>query len=271
MYASPGILGVSMLRAIVLFACLLFSTTASADDVLLKTSDGVKVHADYNAGKNTTGVVLVHMLGRSGKDWRFFSDKLNANGMHTIAVDLRHHGANLPEGGDTTVPDEAYGKMRHDVEAAVAYLRTKGCTEISIVGASIGANLALVVAADDPGISNVVLLSPGLDYKGVSLEGPIVAYGERPLLIVVSKEDQYSAKSGLLLDSEARGYHVLEIYEGAGHGTKMLNREPSLESMLISWLNGSYRLDSDGMGSGAGIQAGDASDIQTEGKKLGEE
>ena len=60
-------------------------------------------------------------------------------------------------------------------------------------------------------------------------------------------------------------------YDGAGHGTKMLNREPSLESLLISWLNGSYRLDAEGVGAGGGIQAGDQSTIETEGKKLGED
>ena len=162
-------------------------------------------------------------------------------------------------------------KALRDVEAAVKQLRDKGCTEVAIVGASIGANLALLVAADDPEITNVVLLSPGLDYKGVSTESAIETYGERPVLIVVSKEDQYSARSGLLLDSMARGYHVLEIYDGAGHGTKMLNREPSLESLLISWLNGSYRLDAEGVGAGGGIQAGDQSTIETGGKKLGED
>lgn len=260
-----------MFRVLIVLVSFLFASVAHADDVTLKTSDGVRVHADYQAGKNTQGVVLVHMLKRSGKDWRFFADKLNSNGMHTIAVDLRHHGANVAEGSDTEIPEESYALMRHDVEAAVKHLRDKGCTEIAIVGASIGANLALLVAADDPEITNVVLLSPGLDYKGVSSETAIEAYGERPVLIVVSKEDQYSARSGLLLDSMARGYHVLEIYDGAGHGTKMLNREPGLESMLISWLNGSYRLDADGVGSGAGIQAGDQSTIETEGKKLGED
>ena len=261
-----------MLRAIVLLACLLVTPLAQAADVTLKTSDGVKIHADYKAGKQgATGVVLVHMLRRSGKDWRFFADKLNTSGMYTIAVDLRLHGANVPDGDKPEIPDEAYGQMRHDVEAAVQYLRDQGCTEIAIVGASLGANLALVVAADDPDIANVVLLSPGLDYKGVSVAEPIKTYGERPVLIVVSKEDQYAARSSLLLDSEARGYHVLEIYDGAGHGTKMLNREPALESLLISWLKGSYRLETDSAGSGAGIQAGDASDIETSGKKIGED
>ena len=260
-----------MLRVLLVLVSFLFASTAHAADVTLKTSDGVRVHAEYKEGKGTTGVVLVHMLKRSSKDWRFFADKLNSAGMHTVAVDLRHHGANVPDGASTEIPEEAYGLMRHDVEAAVKHLRDKGCTEVAIVGASIGANLALLVAADDPEITNVVLLSPGLDYKGVSTESAIETYGERPVLIVVSKEDQYSARSGLLLDSMARGYHVLEIYDGAGHGTKMLNREPSLESLLISWLNGSYRLDAEGVGAGGGIQAGDQSTIETEGKKLGED
>ena len=45
-----------MLRVVLVLVSFLFASTADAADVTLKTSDGVRVHADYKAGKGTTGV-----------------------------------------------------------------------------------------------------------------------------------------------------------------------------------------------------------------------
>ncbi|MED5370826.1 MAG: alpha/beta fold hydrolase [Myxococcota bacterium] len=253
---------------------LLFAAPAAAEEITLKAKDGTALHADYKKAKGESAVVLVHMLGRSAKDWRFVADKLNGNDITTLAVDLRKHGANLPEGsGRPELSPEDFAGMKQDVQAAVAHLRKEGFTDIQLIGASIGANLALQVAAEDAEIRSVILLSPGLDYKGVTSEEAMAAYGERPILIVVSKDDRYSAKSGLVLDSKAKGVHELVIYDAAGHGTKMLNKEPELEPKVISWVLGTYTMsDGDGGASrAAGLKTGDTSEVQTEGKKLGEE
>lgn len=262
-------------RLLALFAmAFAFASPALAEDITLKAEDGTKLHAQFNKADGPGAVVLVHMLGRGAKDWRFVADKLNANGLTTLAVDLRKHGANLPEdAGRQELTPQDFAGMKQDVQAAVAHLKAKGFTEIQIVGASIGANLALQVAAEDPSIKSVVLLSPGLDYKGVTSEDALAKYGERPVLVVVSKDDRYSAKSGLVLDSQAKGVHSLVIYEAAGHGTKMLNKEPQAEPMVLSWLLGTYTMtDVDGGASrAAGLQIGDTNKIETTGKKLGEE
>lgn len=262
-------------RLLSLFALVLaFASPAAAEGITLKAEDGTKLHAEYNKVNGESAVVLVHMLGRSAKDWRFVADKLNTSGLSTLAVDLRKHGANLPEdAGRPELSPQDFAGMKQDVQAAVAHLKAKGFADIQIVGASIGANLALQVAAEDPSIRSVVLLSPGLDFKGVTSEDALAKYGERPLLVVVSKDDRYSAKSGLVLDSQAKGVHSLVIYETAGHGTKMLNKEPQAEPMVLSWLLGTYTMtDGDGGASrAAGLQTGDTNKIETTGKKLGEE
>ncbi len=262
-------------RLLALFAfALAFASPAAAEDITLKAEDGTKLHAEYNKAKGESAVVLVHMLGRSSKDWRFVADKLNTSGITTLAVDLRKHGANQPEdAGRPELTPQDFAGMKQDVLAAVGHLKAAGFTDIQIVGASIGANLALQVAAEDPSIKSVVLLSPGLDYKGVTSEEALAKYGERPVLVVVSKDDRYSAKSGLVLDSQAKGVHSLVIYDTAGHGTKMLNKEPELEPLVLSWLLGTYTMtDVDGGASrAAGLQTGDTNKIETTGKKLGEE
>lgn len=254
-----------------LFA-LLVGGDAWAADVTLTTSDGVKIHATYNEVKGAKGgVVLTHMLKKGSSDWRYLADKINAAGLSTIAVDLRKQGANVPEGTTVEIADTEYPLMVNDVKAAVAFLKTKGLKEVALVGASIGANLSLAVAAADPTIKNVILLSPGMDYKGVAVTEPIAAYGARPLLVVVSKDDPYSAKTGLFLDSQAKGPHVLKIYDTAGHGTVMLNKAPDLESLIVSWLLGSYAIsDSSGARTEEAIQTGPSGTVTTTGKRMGE-
>ena len=250
---------------------LFLLSTAFAGDVTLKADDGTKLHAVYTEAREVkSGAVLVHMLGRSASDYRFLADKLSASGVSTVAVDLRKHGENVT-GDKPEIADEDYQAMKQDVAAAVAYLRAQGVEDISIVGASIGANLALNVAAADPQIGNVVLLSPGMEYKGVEITEALEAYGDRPLLCVVSKDDRYSAKTGLYIEAQARGYHKLEVYDAAGHGTRMMNKAPGLEPLLVSWLTGSIRIAGSSTENRAeGLTTGDVDTIETEGTLLGE-
>ncbi|HJN77576.1 MAG TPA: alpha/beta fold hydrolase [Myxococcota bacterium] len=251
--------------------CSLFSSPALAGDVTLKAEDGTRIHAVYTEAREpVSGVVLVHMVSRSASDYRFLADKLQAQGISAVAVDLRKHGDNVDEGEEVVIEDIEWSYMKQDVAAGVAYLRAQGVDDIAIVGASIGANLALNVAAEDEGITNVVLLSPGMEYKGVELAQALGEYGERPLLCVVSQDDRYSAKTGLFVEAQARGYHKLEIYETAGHGTRMLNKAPALEPLLVSWLLGSYRLSDTANDRSEGLTTGDTTKVETEGTRINE-
>jgi len=215
--------------------------------ITIATDQGLQLHGLYVAGKEKgPGVVLLHMDGRSSEDWKLFTEKLGKHGIHALAIDLRGHGKSTRSANGKALTydqlDEAqYLGMIRDVGAAVTYLRTRtnaNPAQISLIGASIGANLAIRYAAEDARISNVLLLSPGLEYKGVAADDAVKQYGNRPLFIAVSREDNFSSRSSLILDSMAKGKKFLQIYTGAGHGTKMLSREPGLESIMISWLNG---------------------------------
>lgn len=225
-----------------------------AGTVTFAGEQGLTLSAEYTPGKEKgNGIVLLHMDGRSSEDWKHFAEKMGKDGFHVLALDLRGHGKStrLP-GGKTlayeNLDETQYQLMVKDVGAAVTFLRTKSSANpdaIGLAGASVGANLAIRYAATDPKISNVVLLSPGLEYKGLSSEDAVQRYGERPLFIAVSREDNFAAKSSLVLDSMARGIKLLKIFTGAGHGTKMMTREPSLELEMAGWLNGAYAADGD--------------------------
>jgi pimeloyl-ACP methyl ester carboxylesterase len=183
--------------------------------------------------------------------------------MTAIAPDLRGHGRSK---GDTPALAEAdYPAMVHDLEASVAWLRRNGVNEVSCVGASLGANLCLALAERDPSIVNVVLLSPGLNHKGV--RATMESYGDRPVLFVASADDTYGAKSVAILEPKAIGQHHSEIYEQAGQGTKMLSAEASLEGTILSWLLGTFQLSSGELVLPK-VDAGTRQAIETSGQKL---
>ena len=85
-------------------------------------------------------------------------------------------------------------------------------------------------------IRTAILLSPGLDYRGVTTEDRLPDYGERPLLIVASENDTYAADSSRTLVETAVGETQLQMYETVGHGTRMFAPEPGLMPLILDWL-----------------------------------
>lgn len=249
-----------------MIALLLATAAFAAEDITVPTADGVELHATvHGAAGATRGVVLVHMEGRHGGDWNFMAERLGRSGMRTVAPDLRGHGT-------SPVPPafngEDFAPMVADVEAAVGWLRAQGVTDISCTGAGVGANLCMRVAAADPQISNVVLLSPGLKIKGVAALDVIETYGSRPLLVVASIEDRYAAISADKIDARAKGEKRLEMLNKAGHGTKMLTRDTSLESTVVEWLLAEYSVAQSGPAASKAAVGSEVEKVKTTGKTL---
>lgn len=224
---------------------------ADADLVQYETEDGIVLQARFfrPQGELRTAAILLHQPGRSSADWEYLGARLAEMGIASLAPDLRGHGASIATAGGEPIDREIFvtddfRNMALDVAASVAYLRDEralGERGVQLVGADVGGSAALMWSVEDPAIDSLALLSPGLMYDGVDIVGQVAAYGQRPLLMVVSVEDAYSAKSADVLRREAKGFFHLETYYGVGHGTKMLNREPGLEPLLISWLLGTFQ------------------------------
>ena len=250
-----------------LFAML--AGTAFAGEIKLAAADGTALHAvEYGAGVN--GVVLVHDKGRSAADFGWYADKLATNGFHVVAVDLRGHGGSKPP---DVLTEADYPKMTGDIAAAVAYLKTKGATKVALIGDKLGANLALVEAADDATVTNVIALSPGLNIAGVTVSAAVEKYGARPLLLIASTEDAYAVRTASLLEEKATGEKHYELLEAAGSGVKMLNKAPSLEPIMLTWLKGTYfqKVGANANGTtGAPTVGIETQGIQTTGSRYGE-
>ncbi len=222
------------------------TSTKSQEDVWFETDEKSPVRIAGTlwkpkevSGTKPGGAVLLHMLNRSRKDWNEFAKKLSEKmGIFVLAVDLRGHGASTL---NRDFKEEDFKNMVHDAKAAVIFLRKQKNVDgdrITLIGASIGANVALIYAAGDEKIKGVVLLSPGLDYKGVKTEEAMKKYNKRPALLVASADDDYSFKSASTLAKVAQGQRKLQEYKKSGHGTDMFagSESPKLNDLIIDWL-----------------------------------
>jgi dienelactone hydrolase len=207
---------------------------ASGRTVTFTAPDGTSLAAMFYETSNrpAPGVVLVHMLGRSKDEWSALADRIQSAGATVLAVDLRGHGSSGGTGG-TLAP------MASDVRAALDWLSSRPGVRpdaLAVVGASLGANLAAVVAADAPAVRAVALLSPSLDYRGVRLDSAVMKkLGDRPVWLAASTEDPYALRSVKDL-AAGSGAREQRLSAARAHGTALLSSDPDLARALVDWL-----------------------------------
>jgi dienelactone hydrolase len=182
-------------------------------------------------------VVLLPMMSRPLHDWDATAARFAEAGIAALAIDFRRNGgpksppANPGEIGDSS-------DLVLDGEAARAYLAARPeviGSKVGLLGASLGANVAALVAGNDASIPTIALLSPSLDYRGLRLEQALRKFASRPALLVVSSEDAYALRSARQAVTLGDGPRELRVLSGAGHGTIMLSRDPDLAGALVDW------------------------------------
>lgn len=214
-------------------------------DIAFATSDGYTIAGTlYTVPKpKPAGLILVPMLGTTRDRWRPFAAKAQAQGFESLAIDMRGHGDSKQQNGASTsyksFTTEQWLGVVNDIAAAKQALLDAGADadNIAIVGASIGANLALRYGETDPSIQAMVLISPGKDYHGVTTEQSIAAVGKRPVLLLTSSGDSYSAETCTALKPLAVGHCELHEYPGAAHGTDLLDTNENAPGQVLMWLN----------------------------------
>lgn len=207
------------------------------------TDDGVTiVGAHYPGVPGKPAALLLHMMPATKESWGPLADALSSMDWTVLAIDLRGHGEStrtstgeLHHGEFTNAQHQA--KLK-DIEAAVAWLEKRGMekTRLALIGASIGANLAIAYAAGHEEVPAVVALSPGLEYRGVTTADALAIMSRKQhLLLAASDEDEYSFTTNAELRLIKKDADVREL-KGMGHGTAMLDRYPPLISDICAWL-----------------------------------
>src|SRR5688572_10634937 len=81
----------------------------AATRVTLRTDDGLTLAATWYepSSRPAPAVILVHMLHRSRREWEALAQRLAAEGIGALAVDLRGHGESPGAVGAGSDPAQA--------------------------------------------------------------------------------------------------------------------------------------------------------------------
>lgn len=204
-------------------------------NVKLTTEDNINLAGTYYPGRTgSSAVILLHMLDRDRHTYDRFAQELQTRGYHVLSIDSRGHGES--DLNWKRFDDKEFNNMVLDAKAAKEFLLTKSIDQdkIHIIGASIGANIALIYSAQNPSIAKTVLLSPGIEYRGVDIESSASTH-DRPLLVIAAKDDSYSLETADKI-KELNPAAEINIYESGGHGTNLFESDIGLEEFLLDWL-----------------------------------
>jgi predicted acyl esterase len=201
----------------------------------IETVDGLLLKGDFYpaSAENAPAVLLMHQFNSTRRSWSSFLPPLLEAGYAVLNVDLRGHGDSF---GDRDW-DAAIG----DVQTWLDWLREQPGVRpdaISIMGASVGSNLALVGCANDPECITAIALSPGLDYFGITTSTAISeGLAERSALLIAAQGDSESASSVKELIALSVGEIGVQIYESGEHGTGMFpQHDERLMPLILMWL-----------------------------------
>lgn len=193
-------------------------------------------------------VILLHGIGDSHSVWKLFWEDLLSLGYAVFAIDLRGHGLSIFDlrQGRNRSPGTFVQNEHLNFPADVKFLvdtmlvlhgALVDTAQLAVVGASIGANTALLYAHSEPRVKYTALISPGLDYRGLRIAPVMREFGDRPLFIAAGDKDIYSNESINLLSDVVPRILDVEIYDSIFHGTRLLNTTLPLKQRIFEDLS----------------------------------
>jgi dienelactone hydrolase len=218
-----------------------------AQRIEIITDDDVRVIGSWVTAPTTVGAaVLLHMLPATKESWVPFQQALARRGIASLAIDLRGHGESNAMVNGTKIDYQKFTDEEHvssisDVRAAYEWIRTRGIEpeQIAVIGASIGANLAMKYAAEEPRVPAIVLLSPGINYHGVDAMDVVdeIAQHQGVWIVASSGDDDQSVKdTNELMKFLEVDHKTFKKLENAGHGTKVFEGDQALMGEVADWV-----------------------------------
>lgn len=204
---------------------------AKGPDLILRAADNTKIVAHrWGAGK--TAVVLVHQSGADLCQWAPYATRLAGLGYRAFALDLRGNGRSQYR------PLPAGLRFTADIAAVVKEARREGATRVFVVGASLGANAAVVAAANiRPLITGVVSLSAPGTFRLDAVSA--AKHLQVPALFVASQVDEggiYATDAKTMFDATPVTDKSVAIVPGGKHGVALVAGPGGVRSLVESFL-----------------------------------
>ena len=227
-----------------------FLNFAAAEPRLIhiESSDGLSLSAiaDIPTDRNMRmpAVIFLHQGGSSKEEWTglpLFQDVTKA-GMVAFALDIRGHGESGGEADFTTLFDDPDQAPR-DLMAAMNWLaqsNTVNMDRVAIVGASIGANLAVAAAGTDRFDVRTIVAISAKTSAVHNLAGGVEKINHLRSVFMIASELEQDGKRALwaeeIFDAAENPRHIEIVSGSKGHGVSIFSDDPALQNKILSWL-----------------------------------
>lgn len=210
---------------------------------LFGTVDGVQISGTYYpAAHQSDGapiVILVHGELSDRTAWSSLVPRLHDAGFATLAIDLRGHGQSGSgrERERVAARDEAlFAAMDLDVWAAYDWLAQQPGVDrarFAVIGADVGASVAVRYAVLDRSVDAVVGLTPRARAIGLDAQADVAQLKGRRLLFLAATADEDEAQA---LAGAAEGAKA-KSYKSDGRGTQLLSAGVYAERDVVEFLH----------------------------------
>src|SRR5689334_10469013 len=129
--------------------------------VSFMTSDGVTIVGNMWQSTSTVGekpaVLLLHMMPATKDSWSVLAEQLHTQEFTVLAIDFRGHGESIKSAAGNlnyhNFSDTDHQGYLLDCEAALEFFKSSSqVSAFIIIGASVGANTAIVVGSEKRGV-----------------------------------------------------------------------------------------------------------------------
>lgn len=228
-----------------IFLNITSTTSAQFKEVEFTTKDVIKISASIQFPKDQStklpAIILIHQGGSSRNEWMEIplTNALVENGYVVLAYDIRLHGTSGKDGKFADLYDNP-NRAPLDLQAAISFLKKNkkiDASRIGIIGASIGANLATVAAAEDNyGVKSVVVLSAKTSAVQ-NLSGQKNTISPKNAFYIASKEEQDGIRGFWAneLFTLTSGNKKVSIATGNKHGSFILREHADLQDEILKW------------------------------------
>lgn len=215
---------------------------ADLEPVTITAEDGLELYglysgtADLSADEDGVPAVLLMHHGNASKEkWLAYIPQLLEANYAVLTVDVRGFGETGGRGDQAPTPENRLT----DAQQWVTWLRDQDGIDparVNIVGASIGGDIGLNVAAADPELASITVVSAGLEVEGITTV-PAVEAIEIPIFLVTGLDDAMGLEAVQGLVQVANTDLQIRIYETSLCCTFLVDFQEGLDADIIAWLD----------------------------------
>lgn len=190
------------------------------------TQDHVQLAGVLYGNGKTTAIICSHEWRGTKDEWSDSAPWFAARGFMVLAYDFRGWGDSQGQFNSS--------ELDKDLLAAIAFVHSHGAKKVILLGASMGADISLIVTAETQ-VAGVITLSP--EYLFGLSDNQIRAIST-PKLFINSESDSFAPDTRQMFQN-ARPPKELHLYPGAAHGVAIFQTDygQDLIERIIAFAN----------------------------------